>query len=370
MRIFLALALLACFAVAQDTPESLDALAAQYRTAGRLADADSVLDRLVTLAETVDNVEKSARVKSALGQWERAEQLYERALELRLDRDSQPVLSIPTRRQLVAVLLAEKKFGPATQQAFIAIFLRRFAVGADHSDIAGDHALLARVYQAQRVWDEAAKSWEEVLRIQFNTFGAEDLRLTDTLDSLAACQGQLQLIPEAEASLRRALAIREVNLGPTHTDVAHNTDELGQLLYGAARYAEAEPFFRRSLEIYTVFWGPGNPQLTRNLDNLAVAESMLQKYPESAAHYGEALRIRDVESALNLHHLALVQAAAGHPEVAEPLYRRLLALLDLPGNENPELRRTAAGEIDTLRSEQQSKQAPKRAKTSVAAQQK
>jgi tetratricopeptide (TPR) repeat protein len=374
MRFFIALALVPIFATAQktpeDTPDSLNALAAQYRSAGRLADADAVLDRLVVLAGTVENVEKSARVKAALGQFERAGKLYERALELRLDADLQPAMSIPTRRLLVSVLLAQKKFGPATQQAFIAIALRSRSVGADHPDLAGDHALLARVYQTQRMWDQAARAWEEVLRIQSTAFGEEDVRLTETLDSLAACQGQLQLVPQAEATLRRALSIREVNLGPTHTDVAHNTDELGQLLHGAARYAEAEPFFRRSLDIYTTFWGPGNPQLARSLDNIAVTEAMLQKFPESAGHYAEALKIRDGENALNLHHLALVQTANGKPEVAEQLYRRLLALLDVSGNENPDLRRTAATEFEALRREIVSKQAPKGPKSSLAAKQK
>ncbi len=370
MRFLVALALLPVFAFAQETPEALNALAAQYRSAGKLADADIVLDRLLELEETVENVEKSARVKAALGQWERAEKLYERSLELRLDADAPPELSIPTRRLLVSVLLAQKRFGPATQQAFIGISLRRTAVGADHPEIAGDHALLARVYQTQRAFDRAADSWTEVLRVQEKAFGAEDPRLADTLDSLASCQAQLQLIPQAEAVLRRALSIREVNLGPMSTDVAHNTDELGQLLYGAGRFAEAEPFFRRSLEIFTAFWGPGAPQLARSLDNLAVTEAMLQKFPESAGHYAEALKIRDGENALNLHHLALVQAAGGKPEVAEPLYRRLLALLNVPGNENPDLKKTAEGEFEKLRRELQSKQPARGPKSSIAAKQK
>jgi tetratricopeptide (TPR) repeat protein len=370
MRLFVALALLPVFAVAQNTSEALDALAAQYRSAGRLAEADVVLDQLRALAETVDNVEKSARVKAALGQSERAQQLYERSLELRLDADPQPLLSIPTRRQLVAVLLAQNKVAPAAQQAFIAISLRGLTAGVDAPEMAGDYALLARVYQTSRTWGEAIQSWQEVLRIQAKVFGDEDLRLTDTLDSLAACQAQLKLIPQAEGSLRRALAIRELQQGPTHTDVAHTTDELGQLLYAAGRYAEAQPFFRRSLDIYTAFWGPGNPQLARSLDNIAVTEAMLQKFPESAGHYAEALKIRDGENALNLHHLALIQAANGKPELAEQLYRRLLALLDVPGNENPELRRTAAAEFDAIRRELLSKQGPKGPKSSIAAKQK
>jgi tetratricopeptide (TPR) repeat protein len=335
-----------------------------------LADADVVLDRLRALTETVDTVEKSARVKAALGQWEVAEQLYNRTLQLRLDTDPQPTASIPTRHQLVQVLLAQKKFAPATQQAYLAVRLRTLALGPAHADVAADTAVLARVYQAERNWRLAAESWQNVVRIQSEVLGAEDLRIATSLDDLALCLKEQQLVPQAEAALRRALAIRELNQGPMHTDVAHTTDELGQLFYGAARYAEAEPFFRRSLDIYTAFWGPGNPQLARNYDNLAVTEAMLQTLPESATHYSEALKIRDADNALNLHHLALVQVAKGQPEVAEPLYRRLIALLDAPGNENPELRRMASEELDALRRDLRSKQLPGKSRAPVAAKQK
>ncbi len=361
------------WAVAQDvreTPEGLDSLATTYRAAGRLADADSVLDRLVELAPSIASLEKSARVKAGLGQWERAEQLYSRALELRLDSDPQPVASIPTRHQLVQVLVAQKKFAAATQQAYFAVRLRTLAVGPEHPDVAADTAVLARVYQTETNWPLAVDSWDSVVRIQSAALGAEDLRLAASLDNLALCLKEQQMVPRAEDALRRALAIRELNLGPMHTDVAHTTDELGQLLYGVERYAEAEPFFRRSLEIYLAFWGAGSPQLARNYDNLAVTEAMLQRLPESAAHYAEALKIRDSDSALNLHHLALVQVANGDKEAAEPLYRRLIALLDSPGNADPELQRTAATEFETLRRELQPRQALKKVKSPVTSKQK
>ncbi len=320
--------------------------------------------------ETVADVEKAARAQVALGQWEAAETLYNQALSMRLNVDSQPVLSIPTRRQLIQVLSAQKKFTPATQQAFIAISLRERTMGANHPELAGDNAVLARVYQAQRLWDQAARTWGEVLRIQEASYGDQDLRLADTLDYLASSQEQLREIAAAEATLRRALSIREIHLGPSDVDVAHTTDSVGQLLYSDARYAEAEPMFQRSLAIYTAFLGPGNAQLARSFDNLAVTQAMVEKFADSAVNYGEALKIRDTENALNLHHLALVRAANGDAEGAEGLYRRLLALLDVKGNENPELKKVATTELEAVRKELQSKQAPRAPRAPVAAKQK
>jgi tetratricopeptide (TPR) repeat protein len=335
--------------LAQETAESLDGLAAQHRAAGRLVEADAVLDQLVGLAPTVANVEKSARLKAALGKLESAEQLYERALSLRLDVDTEPVRSIPTRRALMQVQVAQLKFRPATQQAFIAITLRSRAVGPDHIDLAQDNIALARIYQAQRLWEEAARAWDEVLRIQTLNLGAEDLRLADSFDSLASAHVQMQEIALAESDLRRALVIRQLNLGMVHVDVAENLDEVGRLLYNSGRLAEAEVFFQRALEICLTVWGPGHSNLARNYDNLAVTQAGQQKYDAAAEHYAAALKIRDAEDALSLHHLALVESAAGRPQIAEPFYRRLLALLDAPRNSNAELRRTAAAEYESVR---------------------
>ncbi|MEO8099820.1 MAG: tetratricopeptide repeat protein [Acidobacteriota bacterium] len=311
-----------------ETAPALRALAALYRATGRLALADPVLERLVAREETVANLETLARTKIALAQLPRAEALYERALELRLDADNEPAASIPTRHQLAQVFMADKKFTAATQQANIAIDLRTRAFGPNHPDLASDYMLLGRIYQAQSEWDEAAAVWETVIRIQAAAYTAEDLRIADSLDNLAQCQVQSQRIGPAELSLRQALAIREYNLGPNHTDVAQTLDQIGKLLFGIKQYAGAEQAFRRTLEIYLAFLGPGNPLLARNYDNLAVTEAMLEKYLPASEHYAESLKIRDSDDVLSLRNLALLLVAQDKQSTAEPLYRRALTVLD------------------------------------------
>lgn len=331
------------------TASALEALAQIYRSTGRLAQADPVLERLVVMAETVPNVEAFARVKTALGQLDRAEQLFNRALELRLDTDASPVGSIATRRQLVQVLIQEMKFDLAISQALTAISIRIRATGSpDHPDLAGDYAVLARVYQSQKDWQAAAGAWETVSRIQSAAFGSEDLRVAEPLENMALCYANIQRVPQAEAAFRRVLAIRQLNLGAMHTDVAQTTDQLGQLMYSAARYAEAEEFFERSLEIFSNALAPGNGLLARNYDNLAVTEAALQKWDEAAEHYGAALKIRDADASLNLHHLALVNVARDDKPAAAAMYRRALDVLDFPGNQNPELLKNVLEEYAAL----------------------
>jgi len=337
--------------VGGETAPVLRGLVTVFRATGRIRDTDAMLERLVALDETAANVEDLARVKAGLGQLGRAETLYRRSLALRVnDPAADPLGSIPVRQRLAQVLLAERKFPDAEQEALAAITIRVRTVGPRHPDLAGDYTAVAKIYQAQKKWPEAAGVLETAAGIQTAAFGYEDLRLADTLDSLAECQYQLQQFDQAENALRRALAIRELNLGPSNGEVARTTDQLGTLLYHAERFGDAEPVFRRSLDIYLTLIGPENPMLERSYDNLAVTEARLEKYEEAEKLYREALKLSDGEDAKSLHDLALILVAREKRSEAEPLYRRALSVLDAPNNENPDLLKDVLTEYaDVLR---------------------
>jgi tetratricopeptide (TPR) repeat protein len=333
---------------AGDTAPVLRGLATVYRATGRIEDADPILERLVNLDESVANIEDLARVKAGLGDLPRAETLYRRALELRPNPNADLLGSIPTRQRLSQTLLAQKKFPEAEQEALTAVSLRIRASGQRNSDLAADYGILARIYEAQKKWEPACGVWETVAALQAEILGYDDLRLAETLDSLAADQHELERFDQAEASLRRTLAIREINLGPGSAEVAHTDDRLALLFFQTKRFADAEPFYRRSLEIYTALLDPANPLLARGYDNLAVTEAMLKKYDESERLYREALKLRDSEDALSLRNLALVLVAQDKNADAEPLYRRALAILDAPNNDNPELLKALLPEYISL----------------------
>ena len=164
--------------------------------------------------------------------------------------------------------------------------------------------------------------------IQTDAYGDEDLRLADTLDRLCDCRFEMGLVDPAVDALRRALVIRELNLGTVNADVAATTDHLGKILYYAKRFSDAEPYFQRTLDIDLKLPGSDNPELARAYDNLAVTEAMLEKYAEAEAHYREALKLRDADDTLSLRNLALVLTAQNKNTEAQPLYSRALAVLD------------------------------------------
>jgi len=336
-----------------ETAPVLRGLAIVYRSTGRMDAADQVLERLVALDASIANLEDLARIKASLGILDRAESLYRRSLELRMSGNPDLLASIPVRVRLAQVLVSEKKFPEAEQEGYTVIALRTRAVGgklpgANQADLAGDNALLARIFQVQKKWQAAASAWETVAAIQADAYGDEDLRLADTLDRLSDCRFEMGLVDPALDPLRRALVIRELNLGTMHADVAATTDHLGKILYYAKRFSEAEPYFQRTLDIDLKLPGSDNPELARAYDNLAVTEAMLEKYTESEAHYREALKLRDADDTLSLRNLALVLTAQNKNAEAQPLYSRALAVLDAGSNADPEFLKIVLTEYSTL----------------------
>ena len=333
-------------ALAEDeTAPVLNGLVQVYRATGRIQEADPILERLVVLEESPANVEDLARTKAALGNLDRAEMLYRRALELRGSDDLAGV--IPVHQRLAQVLRGEQKYDEAEQQALVAMAYRIRTTGPKSPELAADNAVLARIYETEMKWDLAANVWDNVAATQTETLGWDSIRIAETLDSLAVCRYQLHAFDQAELALRRALAIRELNLGPVSAEVGNTADQLGMLFYHLKRYSDAEPFYRKALDIFSMLH-PDDALLARSYDNLAVTEAMLEKYAEVEVLYRAALKLRDGDDAIGLHDLALILVQRGKAAEAEPLYGRLVTILDAPGNANPDLQPQVLTEYASL----------------------
>ena len=144
---------------------------------------------------------------------------------------------------------------------------------------------------------------------------------------------------------KRALALREKELGPDHPDVGTALNNLALLLQAQARYGEAEPLCKRSLALYEKALGPDDPLVGTALNCLAVLYKNLGRYGEAEPLYKRSLALRekalgpdhpDVGTALN--NLALLYDRQGLYGEAEPLYKRSLALREKAlGPDHPDI---------------------------------
>ena len=140
---------------------------------------------------------------------------------------------------------------------------------------------------------------------------------------------------EAEPLYKRALAIREEQMGAEHPDTARSLNNLAGLYDTQGKYAEAEPLYARALRIYEQRLGREHPDTIIILNNVALFLNAQKRYEDAEPLLRRALAVRKqqlrgehLETAQSLDALAQVCEHVGKDEEAQVLYRRALAIYE------------------------------------------
>ncbi|MEK6406476.1 MAG: tetratricopeptide repeat protein [Acidobacteriota bacterium] len=138
---------------------------------------------------------------------------------------------------------------------------------------------------------------------------------------------------DAEALVRRALAIDEQRFGPNHPEVATDLSNLSQLLTATNRLSKAEPLMRRALEICENSLRPEHPDVASALSNMASLLQATNRLAEAEPLMRRALAIgeltlgpNDPKVAIRLNNLAQLLQFTNRLAEAEPLMQRALAI--------------------------------------------
>jgi tetratricopeptide (TPR) repeat protein len=142
------------------------------------------------------------------------------------------------------------------------------------------------------------------------------------------------LYDEAEALLRKALAIAERVHGPIHSVTADYLDELACLYREIDRPEDAEPLHTRALEITEKVQGPGSRETASKLHNIALFYLEQKEFSRAETLFLRSLAIREkypnqddlLIVAATLTQLGGVYRYQGAFETAEPYYRRALEI--------------------------------------------
>ena len=183
------------------------------------------------------------------------------------------------------------------------------------------------------------------------SLGEQPLARARLLDTIGRVYQQLELNEAAERLLREALAIREANLGPVHSEVGASLDHLGDLLWIRGAYQEAEAVLRRALSIREAALESQPLAVADVLDNLGSVLGIQGRYAEAEPVIERGLAIRERELgpnalpvAASLDDLAVSHLDRGDGATAEPLFRRVLAIREANlGPDHLEIATTANG---------------------------
>jgi tetratricopeptide (TPR) repeat protein len=206
------------------------------------------------------------------------------------------------------------------------------------------HARGARLLQAGR-YREAEALLRKAIAVGERAFGPDHAELSGPLNDLAVSYKYLARFVDAGPLYQRALRITQRTLGPDHPDVATIYHNLGGLEHAAGNWSRGEPFARRAVRLRVRALGRSHPDVAADLTALAALLDRQEKNDEAERLYRRALRILErahgprhhlVAAALN--NLAAVHQARGEASEAEALYRRALDIeVEVLGPDHPKV---------------------------------
>ncbi|MGL6076299.1 MAG: tetratricopeptide repeat protein [Fimbriiglobus sp.] len=154
-----------------------------------------------------------------------------------------------------------------------------------------------------------------------------DLRTT-----IGIAYSQLKQHPQALKQLQKALELRQVHLGPTHSETADTVVHLCSLYWSMGRYADSEKYARDALGIQRTTWGDEHLKTLRTRLRLASALCGQGQYEAAESEYRDVLKLL-VERHGETHadtltaksNLGLLYFNTKRYDLAEPLYASVIA---------------------------------------------
>jgi tetratricopeptide (TPR) repeat protein len=189
------------------------------------------------------------------------------------------------------------------------------------------------VLYARRELAEAEAMLRKALAVWLAVLGErhqETLKCYGNLAEVLAARGDLT---GAESMLRKALSIHLEVLGDRHPYTAQSYNNLALVLYARRELAEAEAMLRKALAIYLEVGRERHPDTAASYNNLGLVLCARRELPGAEAMHRKALTIglavlgeRHPGNATHYNNLAVVLQDRGDLPGAEAMHRKALAI--------------------------------------------
>ena len=232
-----------------DTLKSRDSLSGAYESAGRLAEAIELFERVLAERERVLGVDHPdtlntrnnlAGAYKSVGRFGEAIDAWEELL-----LDCQRVLgadhpvTLAVLNNLAVAYKSVGRFGEAIELFERVLAERERVLGVDHPDTLNTRNNLAGAYKSVGRFGEAIDAWEELLLDCQRVLGADHPVTLAVLNNLAVAYKSVGRFGEAIELFEQVLAERKRLLGADHPDTLNTRNNLAGAYDSAGHLAEA-----------------------------------------------------------------------------------------------------------------------------------
>ena len=336
------------------------ARAAAEERAGRfeagLALARDALDEARTLAYRPLVAEAGLRVAFLLEALARYDEAERTLVDAYLDAEAShhPVIRLHAAKLLafvIGVRLARTDEGLLWARTAEAIVEASGSDGSTRADLLITFGTLA---MRRGEGERAIEQLRRAVALYEEHLGPTHPRVAAARLSLGAAYGEREALDEARREFERVVTIVRETYGDRHPSVAAALNNLGATELRAGRLSQAAVHFEAALDAYEATLGLEHPQVAATLNNLATLEGALGRHDEAIAMLERALAIRErtltpghPQIAHVLTNLAQAHALRGRPELARDEHDRALQMLEHSlGDQHPSLVQPLTGSGD------------------------
>lgn len=322
---------------------------------GDCATAVSILDEARILADSgpaesrtrYEVLKALVAVNASLGEYEKAEQYLEIAMNWRERYDKAALVDLSDDRMELASILEWRKQYERAAAVLHSVEQQyaRQSAGMTDPRLADVLSRQAQVYSAMGEKAAAVVYSERSIRLRSAQLGEWHVWLTTELERLGVYALQARDYAKAEEAYQHAVLIRERAQGRDHIDLVSSLDGLAYALYGQKKHAEAEQVYARLLKSWTETAGLEHPMVILTLDKIASLYRDWGREEEAKAAEAKAIALRALFHANGLVRQAGDLIRQKRTPEAVALYRKALSLTDANRMEHAELRKKLAASI-------------------------
>jgi tetratricopeptide (TPR) repeat protein/CHAT domain-containing protein len=180
-------------------------------------------------------------------------------------------------------------------------------------------------------YEEAARYYEEGLKLAKKEFGAKSFNYSRALNNYAILCNELGEFEKAETMLLEALEIRKKQLGDKSTEYGFTLNCLGSTYHYMGKYNKAEEFYLASIEIDRIANGENSEEYANGLSNIGLLYQQMGKYENSERCLLKAMSIRkalfgenNAGYIVSLGNLAILYLDLGRYEESEKMFLQVL----------------------------------------------
>ena len=159
----------------------------------------------------------------------------------------------------VVKLFNEKDFDKALPLAKRALEIRQKHLPRTDPRIASSLSNLASIYTAKGNYGAAKETLQQLIQLQEERSGPDDITLSRTLDRLALLYLRDADYSKAEETYARAIALKEKGLKPDDPQLAQSLEGLATVYRARKDFDRGAPIYKRALTIYGQAAGVDSP---------------------------------------------------------------------------------------------------------------